>query len=77
MAMIDFTRDEVLEIIQTSLKLKGANLASIDLSEANLNYADLRGADLQGADLSGTKYNKSTKFPESFDPEEAGMVLVE
>jgi len=75
--MLDFTRDEVLEIIQTSLKLKGANLAGIDLSEANLREANLHGADLYGADLSGAKYNKSTKFPEGFDPEEAGMVLVE
>ena len=43
----------------------------------NLEQEDLAGVDLQGADLSGAKYNKSTKFPEGFDPEEAGMVLVE
>jgi hypothetical protein len=28
-------------------------------------------------DLSGAKCNKSTKFPEGFDREAAGMVLVE
>ena len=80
--MPDFTRDEVLEIIQTSLKLKRANLAGIDLSGANLwgvdlSHANLRKADLSGADLSGANLSRAdlrevqhdtdTMFPAGFD----------
>ena len=53
-------------------KLHGANL-----SEADLSRADLRGADLSRANLRGATYDEHTKFPESFDPEAAGIVLKE
>jgi uncharacterized protein YjbI with pentapeptide repeats len=52
--------------------LNGANL-----SRANLSKADLLGANLTGADLRGARYDKDTIFPKGFDPEAAGMVLVE
>jgi uncharacterized protein YjbI with pentapeptide repeats len=39
--------------------------------------ADLRGADLRYANLHGATYNADTKWPEGFDPEAAGAVLVE
>ena len=60
--MSDFTRDEVIVKIAAGESLEGA---------------DLEGVDLRGADLSGAKYNKLTKFPGDFDPEAAGMVLLE
>ena len=68
-------------------KLHGATLAGADLRKADLRGADLSAANLRGADLSEANlhgaylheaiYEHSTKFPEGFDPESAGMVLEE
>ncbi len=54
--MADYTREELLEIINNARKLSGADLQNIDLSgsdlrKANLNGADLRMSNLYGADL--------------------------
>ena len=62
--------------------LRGADLWGTNLRDANLSDANLRGANLRGNDLNwvylhGAKYDEDTKFPDGFDPEEAGMVLVE
>jgi|ETNmetMinimDraft_13_1059891.scaffolds.fasta_scaffold16209_2 uncharacterized protein YjbI with pentapeptide repeats len=62
--------------------LSGASLHWADLRGANLRWADLTGADLRwadltGADLSDAKNNADTTWPEGFDPEAAGAVLVE
>lgn len=75
----DFTRREVLEAAH---KLVNTNLQGLDLCRSNLQQADLREvnlryARLREADLSEAKYSHSTVFPKDFDPEEAGMVLVE
>ena len=58
-------------------ELRGADLAGADLRGANLFGADLKEADLSDADLSKAKYNKSTVFPEGFDPVAAGMEVSE
>ena len=63
--------------------LQGARLSQADLWFANLSEAALGGANLRDADLSNARYSNlesddvDTKFPDGFDPEEAGMVLVE
>ena len=44
----------------------------------NFNGADLRrSADLPYADLRGAKYDKTTRFPDGFDPKQVGMILAE
>ena len=73
-AMSDFTRDEVVEAVHKLIK---ADLQGIDLSGADLYKANLTGANLSRANLREAKYDKHTKFPDGFDPEAAGMVLVE
>jgi uncharacterized protein YjbI with pentapeptide repeats len=80
--MTDFTRDEVLQVVEDGRKCAGADLRDIDLGGASLGWAilvraDLRGANLNGADLSGAKYNGDTVWPEGFDPVAAGAVLVD
>jgi len=60
--MPDFTKDEVIVEVAAGESLEQARLVAFDLSEA---------------DLSGAIYNKSTKFPDGFNPKAAGMVLVE
>ncbi len=55
--------------------LTRATLQSADLSGADLRRADLREADLYQADLRGARYDGQTKWPEAFDPHEAGMIL--
>jgi uncharacterized protein YjbI with pentapeptide repeats len=67
--------------------LRGANLSRADLREASLSGASLDSANLRGADLSGASlseyglfgagYDGDTRWPDGFDPEEAGAVLVE
>ena len=67
--------------------LRNADLIGVDLSDAillktNLCGADLRGADLSGALLDGARlydalYDEATRWPEGFDPEAAGAVLVD
>lgn len=59
-----------------------ANLQEAYLIDANLQGAQFVGADLQGAYLNGAdlqeaKYSKETIFPDGFDPEEHGMILVD
>ena len=44
---------------------------------ADLRGADLRGARLHDAKLDYAKYDPYTMFSKGFDPEEAGLVLVE
>jgi uncharacterized protein YjbI with pentapeptide repeats len=66
--------------------LSGANLVDADLRGANLRDARLRRADLRGADLrdtdptraflSGARYDDHTQWPEGFDPQAHGAVLV-
>jgi uncharacterized protein YjbI with pentapeptide repeats len=68
--------------------LTGANLRDANFSGVNLEFATLTGADLRGTDLSEIKHNSHTKWtgaiysvhtqwPEGFDPQAAGALLVE
>lgn len=71
--------------------LGGANLTKANLTEANLvraylrgarlvkaslGGANLRGAKLTGAVLQGATYDKQTLWPEGFDPDGAGAILI-
>lgn len=73
-------------------RLSGANLSRANLSSAVLGYADLNGANLHGTNLYGTDlstvynlnnanlngawYSDKTNWPDGFDPEAAGAILV-
>ena len=68
--------------IEPEANLRDANLIGADLNGADLRGADLRGSDMSTANLVGTilyesKYNNATRWPDGFDPQEAGAVLVE
>jgi uncharacterized protein YjbI with pentapeptide repeats len=58
-------------------------LTEADLSDDNLGgathlrQANLYGATLHGTRLTGAWYDQSTRLPDGFNPEAAGMVLVE
>ena len=76
----DFSRAEL-----GNANLQGVNLKGADLSQANLSDADLRGAllisanlrdaDLRGAHLEKADYDRSTHFPQDFDPVKADMQI--
>jgi uncharacterized protein YjbI with pentapeptide repeats len=69
-------------------KLAGEAKLKNTKNYSDVNMADFRGADLRGAKMldvknidtakfKGAKHDKKTRFPPSFDPADAGMVLVE
>jgi hypothetical protein len=67
------------ELYETDLRganFRGAMMAEARLQKARLEGADLREANLDGADLRAT-YDKSTQWPEQFDPDAAGAVQVD
>lgn len=55
--------------------LEGANLRGVNMYHASLKGANLYEASLWGADLSGVRYDKHTRWPDRFQPEERGCVL--
>lgn len=63
--------------------LKGANLEQADLSNANLENANLCWTNLRKITFNkstiwnNVKFNKHTHWPQEFDPQAAGCVLVE
>ena len=62
--------------------LRGASLEKANLLRANLWHAKLEGVQWQGANLGwaifiGATYDKMTNWPEGFDPNRAGAVLVD
>jgi len=55
--------------------LSGANLGLDNLGgPTRLHGADLSEAKLAGANLVGAEYDASTRFPDGFDPDLAGMI---
>ena len=59
--------------ILSNAYLRDANLSGATLTNADLRYVDLRGADLIGVNLTDASYNKNTKFPDNFKPEDKNM----
>ena len=67
----------------TEANLENANFSKVRLNNARLNRANLKGADLReiqynsNTDWTGAIYSVHTQWPEGFDPQAAGAVLVE
>lgn len=57
--------------------LKGARFWKTDLYGADLRDTDLQEAKLSGANLQAATYDEYTIWPDGFDPEKAGAVLVD
>ena len=81
----NLSRAHLIEASLESANLRGANLRGTNLSgtqlyEANLERATLVGAKLreairlESAKLKEAVYDKTTEFPEGFNPEEYGMI---
>lgn len=81
----DLSYADLSEANLSGANLRGTDLSFADLGQANLKDSDLRGAllmsaNLRQADLKGTKlekadYDRSTNFPQDFDPVKAGMQI--
>jgi len=54
--------------------LFGAHLNGAHLINAHLFGADLSNAHLDGTDLRGANYNDATRWPDGFNPEDAGAI---
>ncbi len=74
---IDLRGADLSEANLRGADLSYANLHSADLSGANLSGAYLPGAKLESADLRGARYSLNTTWPDGFDPQAAGAVLVD
>jgi uncharacterized protein YjbI with pentapeptide repeats len=70
LSQADLSDAVLYEAILVRADLSGAILAGADLRRADLREAELGEADLQGA-----LYNDHTRWPEGFDPVEAGAVF--
>jgi len=80
--MADFRDANLQETEMNYSRLRNAVFDGADLSHVKIYSTDLDGADFRNADLSGitlTKsfYNSSTRFPEGFEPSQAGALLME
>jgi len=81
----DFSYADLSEANLSGANLRGTDLSFADLGQANLKDADLRGAllmsanlrqaDLKGTNLEKADYDRSTHFPQDFDPVKAGMQI--
>ena len=76
--MGNLTRTDLRNVNFTDAELTMTIFNGADARGAIFNGADLRrSADLPYADLRGAKYNKTTRFPDGFDPKQEGMILVD
>ncbi|MGK7911629.1 MAG: pentapeptide repeat-containing protein [Synechococcus sp.] len=57
-----------------SAVLDGANLSGTSIESANLCGANFSDTDCSEADLSRARYNAKTLYPQTFNPEKAGMI---
>lgn len=83
----DFSYADLSEANLNGANLRGCDLSFANLSQANLQNADLRGAllfsaDLRQANLKGAKLEKAdcdrtTHFPQDFDPAQVGLQIKE
>ncbi|MBN2192292.1 MAG: glycogen debranching protein GlgX [Polyangiaceae bacterium] len=76
-ASLRSTRLATAELSQAGLEkadLRGAILRDARLSGADLRGADLDGADLFHADLRGARIDRYTRWPQHFEPTQAGVV---
>ena len=81
----DLSYADLSEANLNTANLRGTDLSFADLNQANLKGADLRGAllmsanlrqaNLKGTNLEKADYNRSTHFPQNFDPVKAGMQM--
>jgi uncharacterized protein YjbI with pentapeptide repeats len=55
--------------------LRDVSLKKADLTDAYIIGANFRNADLSDAIFTNAKYDKTTKWPDGFDPVEAGAVF--
>jgi uncharacterized protein YjbI with pentapeptide repeats/menaquinone-dependent protoporphyrinogen IX oxidase len=58
------------------VNFSGANLTEANLSQSSLGWADLKEARLENVQLQNAVYNYYTQWPEGFDPQEFGAILV-
>ncbi|MCL6751742.1 pentapeptide repeat-containing protein [Nostoc sp. CCCryo 231-06] len=81
----DFSYADLSEANLSGANLRGTDLSFADLGQANLKDVNLRGAllmstnlrqaNLKGANLEKADYDRSTNFPQDFDPVKAGMQI--
>ncbi len=72
-----FYRADLSGSVLRQADLRGANLVEANLEGCNLRGANLEGCDLRGCRLQDAKYDeRTTTWPDGFDPVAAGAVAV-
>ena len=72
----ELARANMSEADLSGASLVGAQLNYVNLTHAKLCGSNLHNASLQSADLRGAQYNLDTRWPEGFNPQAAGCILV-
>jgi uncharacterized protein YjbI with pentapeptide repeats len=77
----DFTNAKLINTILYEADLRGANLQNAILNKTDFSQARLEGADFRGAKFEDVEfratYDKSTQWPDGFDPDAKGAVRVD
>ena len=60
--------------VASVFKFSQADLSGADLKQADFSGADLSSTNLREANLSQARYDKATKWPDNFDPTQAGAI---
>lgn len=79
---VSFKGSNLTDTVFFAADLRGANFQDATIKNTNFQQARLENADLSGAKIEdiqrmGATYNKTTKWPEAFDPKSFGAVLIE
>jgi uncharacterized protein YjbI with pentapeptide repeats len=78
--LADFRNAMLQSAILEQSYLRGADLRGANLKDANFRGARLPGtfledAKVEGADFTGSRADRSTTWPEGFDPKAAGVIF--
>ncbi|TNE50032.1 MAG: pentapeptide repeat-containing protein [Deltaproteobacteria bacterium] len=72
----DFSKAELCGVDLRKVDLRGVNMTQADLSDTDLRGVDLRETELSDVVLVSAKYDKQTRWPESINPDDAGVRLI-
>jgi hypothetical protein len=72
---LNLQQSDLRQLDFAKARLRRADLSGTDLGGADLRGADLRGAQIEGTSFAGAVYDRATRWPVGFYPEQRGATL--